>query len=175
MKYSASSSEILSQVKVSKPCPANWAEMKGDDRVRHCTLCALNVYNLSAMSREEAAALVSNHEGRLCVRSYARADGKVMTKDCRRSIKQTVRYGRVSMAVFTFLGIGTAVAGSQLTSYEDPFDRTTTSYKLRAFQDRMLEFLGVAPRHKEVVGDTVGKLAYTPPPSAGSLSKHSSP
>lgn len=77
---------VLDDIRVAKPCPASWEYMHGDDRVRHCTHCERSVYNISAMSREEAAALIESHEGRLCVRFYRRADGKIMTKDCPRGL-----------------------------------------------------------------------------------------
>jgi hypothetical protein len=56
--------------------------MYGDDRVRHCAECKLNVYNLSGMSRREAESLLLNSEGRLCIRYFRRSDGTVLTKDC---------------------------------------------------------------------------------------------
>lgn len=56
--------------------------MAGDDRVRFCGQCHLNVYNLSAMSAQEGRSLVVEREGRLCVRFYQRHDGTVLTKDC---------------------------------------------------------------------------------------------
>lgn len=56
--------------------------MSGDDRVRHCQRCDLNVYNLSEINRTEAEDLIRSNEGRLCVRYYARADGTVITRDC---------------------------------------------------------------------------------------------
>jgi len=56
--------------------------MPGTDRVRNCADCALNVYNLTEMTTREARALIRQHEGRLCVRLYRRADGTVLTRDC---------------------------------------------------------------------------------------------
>ncbi len=56
--------------------------MHGDERVRFCDQCSLHVYNLSAMSRQAAEALISEKEGHLCVRLYRRADGTVLTTDC---------------------------------------------------------------------------------------------
>ena len=44
---------MLDQVRVASPCSASWDEMLGDERVRFCTSCEKNVFNLSAMSREE--------------------------------------------------------------------------------------------------------------------------
>lgn len=72
----------LDNIRVASPCPTAWDEMYGDDRKRFCSECKLNVYNLSGMTRREAESLVRNHEGRLCVRFFKRADGTVLTADC---------------------------------------------------------------------------------------------
>jgi len=56
--------------------------MYGNDRMRHCGQCKLNVYNLSGMTRQDAEDLVTNAEGRLCVRFYRRTDGTVITENC---------------------------------------------------------------------------------------------
>jgi hypothetical protein len=57
--------------------------MRGDERVRFCDQCSLNVYNLSDMTRREAEALLTDAEGgRLCVRFYRRADGTILTRNC---------------------------------------------------------------------------------------------
>lgn len=56
--------------------------MEGDDRVRFCGDCRLNVYNLSAMTSDEALTYIDLREGRTCVRLYRRADGTVSTRDC---------------------------------------------------------------------------------------------
>jgi hypothetical protein len=75
-------SNRLDHVKVAAPCPANWDEMSGNDRVRFCTKCNLKVYNLSGMSRNEAERLVNRTEDRLCIRYYRRADGAILTDNC---------------------------------------------------------------------------------------------
>jgi hypothetical protein len=72
----------LEHVRVAAPCPADWGKMVGDERVRYCNKCSLHVYNLSGMTRREAEALVTNSEGRLCVRFYRRADGTILTRNC---------------------------------------------------------------------------------------------
>ena len=56
--------------------------MTGDDRVRFCEHCQLNVYNISALSHSEAEKLIASTEGQLCARMFRRADGTVLTKDC---------------------------------------------------------------------------------------------
>ncbi len=73
---------MLDQVRVASPCNASWTAMVGDDRSRYCGKCEKNVYNLSAMTREEAELLMLEKEGNLCIRLYRRTDGTVLTQDC---------------------------------------------------------------------------------------------
>src|SRR5215470_9445007 len=72
----------LEKIKIAAPCKAEWRWMYGNDRVRFCGQCNLNVYNLSAMTREEAEDLIRRTEGRLCVRFYRRSDGTILTGNC---------------------------------------------------------------------------------------------
>ncbi len=72
----------LELIQIASPCAANWEDMVGDERSRHCSACNLKVYNLSDMSRDEATAFMAQREGRTCVRMFKRADGTVMTRDC---------------------------------------------------------------------------------------------
>src|SRR4051812_959415 len=74
--------DILDRVHVASPCPARWEDMEGDEQRRFCDQCRLHVYNLSAMTRAEATALVSGAEGRLCAGFFRRADGTILTSDC---------------------------------------------------------------------------------------------
>jgi hypothetical protein len=103
---------LLDRVRVAAPCAADWTEMRGDERVRFCERCSLNVYNLSAMTRREAERVVVRSEGRLCVRFYRRADGTILTRNCPvglRALKR--RVSRVASAaaaasVGFFAGLG---------------------------------------------------------------------
>jgi hypothetical protein len=56
--------------------------MFGNERMRFCADCKLNVYNLSGMTGDEAENLITNAEGRLCVRFYRRLDGTIITQNC---------------------------------------------------------------------------------------------
>jgi hypothetical protein len=78
------------QMKIASPCPASWEDMEGDDRIRFCDECELNVYNLSDMAEDAALKLVEEREGRLCVRFYQREDGTVLTSDCPVGADRTV-------------------------------------------------------------------------------------
>ena len=82
------SASWLDELRVAKPCSASWADMQGDERVRFCALCQLNVYNLSELTSEEARQLLRRRvPGRICARFYRRFDGTVLTKDCNRGFK----------------------------------------------------------------------------------------
>jgi hypothetical protein len=72
----------LSHVRVAAPCRADWERMRGNERVRFCDQCSMNVYNLSNMAKKDAEALILNTEGRLCVRYYSRADGSIIIENC---------------------------------------------------------------------------------------------
>lgn len=72
----------LTNVRIASPCSADWEKMVGDERVRHCGQCNLNVYNISAMTGLEAQDLIAQHEGRLCLRFYHRKDGTILTRNC---------------------------------------------------------------------------------------------
>lgn len=90
----------LEDVRIASPCKASWRKMKGDNRVRNCAKCSLNVYNISEMTREEVAQLITKTEGRLCIRLWRRRDGTVITKDCPIEFRQ-MRY--LYAAVSSFL------------------------------------------------------------------------
>lgn len=75
----------LDDLRIAAPCTASWDAMRGDDRVRFCEQCRLDVYNLSGMRRDEAERLVRARQAalqRLCVRFFQRRDGTVLTRNC---------------------------------------------------------------------------------------------
>lgn len=72
----------INNLRVASPCPMSWENMTGDERVRLCHSCKLNIYNVGEMTKPEVENLIATHEGRLCIRLYKRADGTVLTKDC---------------------------------------------------------------------------------------------
>ncbi len=106
----------LNNLKVASPCSADWDEMIGNERQRHCGDCKLNVYNLSGMTRTEAENFLINAEGRVCVRFVRRADGTVLIKDCPvgwKAIKRRVSKTATAFASLIFAALG----GIGLTSY----------------------------------------------------------
>ena len=90
----------LNNVRVAAPCSAGWDTMYGNERVRFCEQCYLNVYNLSEMSRTEAEELIGRAEGRLCVRYYRRNDGSILTQNCPVGLRRLKRrLSRVATAI----------------------------------------------------------------------------
>lgn len=89
---------LLDNVKVASPCNESWDGMVGDERVRFCLQCEKNVFNLSAMTSDEAEALLASRSGELCVRYYQRADGTIMTTDCPVGVKRK-RRKKLALAV----------------------------------------------------------------------------
>jgi hypothetical protein len=96
---------LLSRVKIATPCSANWDDMIGDERVRFCGGCAKNVYNLSALSGDEAEALLYEREGRFCAHFFRRKDGTILTRDCPTGVQSRRRRRAL-------VGVGVAAASA---------------------------------------------------------------
>jgi hypothetical protein len=75
-------SDRLPTWRIASPCSEPWEGMTGDDRVRRCARCDQNVFNLSALSRLQAEALLESFSAQLCTTYFQRADGTVLTADC---------------------------------------------------------------------------------------------
>jgi len=82
---------VLEDIRTAAPCGEAWETMTGDDRVRACARCNLQVFNLSAMTRDEAQELIAARTGRLCARYFRRADGTILTADCPRGQRKRRR------------------------------------------------------------------------------------
>jgi hypothetical protein len=64
--------------------------MTGNDSVRFCSQCSLNVYNIANMTDKEAEAVFAKGTNgeRLCARLYRRPDGTIMTDNCPRALRK---------------------------------------------------------------------------------------
>jgi hypothetical protein len=139
--------------------------MMGSDRVRFCGQCSLNVYNLSAMTRDEAESLIARNEGRLCVRFYRRNDGSIITQDCPvglRAVQARVSYWTkaVAAAVLTFL----ATLGFQsVLSRFRPFEPRMIMGGMRVpAQEKIFEQgdMSPSPFSEVVVGELVERQPH---------------
>lgn len=149
-------SDQLNHLRVASPCPANWESMKGDDRVRFCDLCKLNVYNFAQLTRQEAKALVAITEGRLCGRLYRRADGTIVTKDCPvgwRAIRR--RVATAAGAVFaTLMSLSAVVAGQNPSGQDKSSDKpgvTISRTRSKSGSERGVIFGTIRDRNGAVV------------------------
>ncbi|MFL6469208.1 MAG: hypothetical protein ACJ72Z_14720 [Pyrinomonadaceae bacterium] len=126
----------LNNIRIASPCSADWAGMIGTDRKRYCGECKLNVYNISGMTANEAEGLLTQSEGRLCVRYYRRADGTILTKDCPVGwAKVKERVSRVATAAFSLLM--TLFAGVGIMSLFSKNERGRDSYEMGDYRPLM--------------------------------------
>jgi len=95
---------------IASPCSEDWSAMVGDDRVRHCSRCAKDVYNLSALTSDEAEAFLAQR-GERCVRFFRRRDGTLLTSDCPVGRPKKIAL-RVLAAVAVALGASAAGYGA---------------------------------------------------------------
>jgi hypothetical protein len=104
---------LLADVTIKTPCKVPWDSMVGDDRARYCCTCSKNVYNLSAMTEDEAESFLALHldDEDACVRLYRRSDGTVLTTDC--PVGATRRHrAHVALAASAAMVAITAVAAA---------------------------------------------------------------
>ena len=119
----------LGNIRIASPCPADWDKMVGDERIRHCAECNLNVYNLSAMTERQVQELITGSRGeRLCARFYRRADGTVLTQDCPWSLRSLKRRASSIAAVIMSVILGGGVAFCKNSSRQPPSDATANRY-----------------------------------------------
>lgn len=94
----------LNLIEIPKPCEVPWASMQGNDRVRFCGQCSKNVYNISAMSEEQAMKLLIDSEGKVCISMLKRADGTIVSDNCPpilRPVRNSFRRLAAVCAAFT--------------------------------------------------------------------------
>lgn len=154
--------DLLGRVRVATPCPASWDGMEGDERVRFCRQCELNVYNLSEMTKAEAESLVARTEGRLCGRMYLRADGTIITKDCPvglRAVRRRVSRatGAAFAALLSFCSLAFGQTPKQKISCERGGDITIQKKKVTTTDDLLSMLSGVVrdPTSADVPGADV--------------------
>jgi hypothetical protein len=109
----------LANLRIGFACKERWEDMVGDDRVRACAKCERSVFNLSAMTRAEAEAVLATRGLTPCVRFYRRPDGTVMTSDCPTSPRVPSR--RLAVAASSLAAAGSVLAaGASEASADEP-------------------------------------------------------
>ena len=90
------------RITIPAPCDADWDSMIGNDQVRFCAHCNLEVTDLSAMTRHEAMRLVARSQGRLCVRLIQRPDGGIVSRTVPEKLHRiSRRVSQIAAGAFT--------------------------------------------------------------------------
>jgi hypothetical protein len=164
---------VLPNITVATPCRADWNQMVGDERVRHCGGCDKDVFNLSAMTREEAEALVVAKAGDLCARYYQRHDGTIILKDCSVGVAQKRKRRVIAAGAAGLLAMGGAAAwfakhrGPNETmgsiAYDPSIEQVQLTVHAEALDDSPPPAPPAPPQIEEpVIHATMGTVAITP-------------
>lgn len=139
------------KLSIGTACPMSWESLRGDDRVRFCERCRLNVYNLADMAEDEVGDLVERTEGRLCGRLYVREEGFATVRECGWARQRRwMRRVAMSAVVLILSGFGLTLAGAAGSS--------RVSGTVGAWVTRCLEHLGLIQQPRILLGDITPSL-----------------
>ena len=142
--------------------------MVGNDQVRFCGQCELNVFNLSSMTKSEAEHLIAGSDQRLCVKFYRRRDGSIITQDCPvglRAFRRRISRLRnaVAATLFGFLaGLGGTLGFRGL---ENALENSILKLRARPIMGAVaIKESALAPEDPPTVGrvETMGMLVREP-------------
>lgn len=107
---------LLDSIDVPKPCDKSWDEMIGDDVSRFCKHCEKDIYNISAMTKQEAKKLLFQSKERVCIRMEREPDGRIKT--LKKQLHQITRQMPLAAGVLTASMILSGVTNAQETKVE---------------------------------------------------------
>ncbi|MDY7225475.1 hypothetical protein [Hyalangium rubrum] len=149
----------LQQLQIASPCYERWENMTGDERVRHCASCKLNVYNVRELNKAEVEELVTRASGRVCMRLYRRWDGTVLTKDCPVGVSRArVRLASALLTAAAFVGVlllpllrlGSRGSSEPPPTFQERFDQVKEeAYEWPVFGTILEE---ISPRPRAIMG-----------------------
>jgi len=135
MQKHSKSTELsaIDGIRIAAPCKANWSDMQGDDRKRHCGDCSKEVYDLSAMTKTEAEQFLLTVIDAPCVKLYRRLDGTIIFDNCPRGLREirnaARRAGRV-MSLFLAFAFSFLSAGAKDSNVDDAKEKPS-NFNLR--------------------------------------------
>lgn len=163
---SRASLPVLDNLRIATPCPADWSQMTGDDRVRFCGQCEKHVYDLSGLTRSEAEELIHQHAGKLCARFYQRPDGTILLADCEVGQKRVRKRRRIAAAAALLLGTSAGLAGLvQRLGYDEEDDeqlKVDPDYEVPLTAAERAELAELAERAERASSrrELMGDVAY---------------
>ena len=143
--------------KLSYVCPIPWAELRGDERQRFCEKCGHSVTNLSELSADARAALLSKiGKERLCVSFYRRLSGEYVTPEAPLTIEERSKIRQLGIAALSAGALALA-AGCTSTSAQSkpPAPSEEKKHEVQA---------KAAPNEETTVLQVFGIVCDTPPP-----------
>jgi hypothetical protein len=163
---------LLARIHVASPCNVPWDSMVGDGRVRHCGSCDKDVYDLSAMTRADAEALLLQTEGKICAQYYRRSDGTILTADCDVGVgKKKKSRRRAAIAAVALTASAASAIGAAFALRNDDACEGSASVETRAptalpptevLPTQVSE--SKPPRGDESYSHVRGDVAIDPPP-----------
>ena len=159
--------DVLRRLEVVSPCTVTWDSMRGDDNIRFCGECRLNVYNLSGMSTRDALSLVARREHRVCVRFYRRPDGTVVTQDCGSAARRAARLMFGAICTFIALVIAGTAAGYEtwMTEVRWPWKGQLSLQGELELEEPALTGLAARPMPTVAPPEPPGESFAAPPPT----------
>jgi hypothetical protein len=125
---------MLDEMTTKTPCKVSWESMVGDERTRFCVRCSKNVYDLRAMTEDEAESFLAVHldDADARVRLYRRSDGRLLTTDC--PVGATRRHrGKVAVvgaaATVTIAGVASLVGDLDVPRAHSPLHATHSRFE----------------------------------------------
>lgn len=162
----------IDSLAIDLPCPIPWSHMKGDDKIRRCDVCDLNVHNLSAMTEVEIGEFLEANAGvRICVNMFERPDGTIVTDHCPAGLRELRnRAKKLYRAVAGFVAFAVASAAPAFSQQKNTvsektaaraqcqsspeWDAALSSFRLGKMDAAICQFKTLAQK------DTSGKANY---------------
>ncbi|MFW5968988.1 MAG: hypothetical protein ACOCV2_15795 [Persicimonas sp.] len=152
-------------IPLEEPCCESWNEMNGDNRRRHCEVCATDVINLSALTEAEARKVLSR-DSLPCIRfTYDEAGQVVFMHPQVRRQRRGARRLLAAAALVAPLLVG--AASTAPTTAQD--DRTSREIKtaddlLTDGERKMLELASPDEPRKDALGEPQSRSESEPVP-----------
>lgn len=122
----------LDGICIAMPCSMDWDSMTGTDEVRLCSGCDKNVFNISAMSKNRAAEILSAPQ-LPCLRIARNGDGRMLYDNCPRWLKPLRNSWQktlgIAVSLLAFFSIGSQTKAEEQNQPKTP---STNESKKRA-------------------------------------------
>jgi ankyrin repeat protein len=148
----------LDRITIPVPCDADWDSMSGNDQVRFCEHCNLQVRDISSLTQQNVMRLVARSQGRLCVRYTQLGGGGVLARAPEKLHRISRRVSRMAAGAFTAsLTLASAAAQTSFRPSADVSRQASAIANVIAGREQGTSLSGVVtdPNGAVVSGATV--------------------